>query len=182
MDEPRGRERQRQAALHRPVVVNQLTPADALIVGAPAYCGSMASPVKRLFEDCAVAGNPPVADRSRPWHSDLFRDKVGAAFTASATPHGGNEPVLHSILTMMHLDTLVVMPGQSEPILEHEGPPYGATAVRGPNGDREPSAAEQQAARALGRRVAEVSAWVAIGRAAWWKVAAPQAPRRMKTH
>jgi len=43
--------------------------ADALIVGAPTYFGSMASPVKRLFEDAATGAQRP--DRSRPWRHAL---------------------------------------------------------------------------------------------------------------
>lgn len=168
VDEPWAGESREDVAPRRAAVVNRLAAADALIVGAPAYFGSMASPVKRLFEDCAVAGNPPVSDRSRPWHGDLFRDKVGAAFTASATSHGGNEQALHSILTMlMHLGMLVVTPGQSEPILEHEDAPYGPTAISGPDGDRLPAVAEQRAAHELGQRVALITAWLRHGRAAW---------------
>jgi len=92
-----------------------LTAADALIVGAPAYFGVMASPVRRLFEDCLVTPTSPTIDHpSWPWQMDRFHDKVGAAFTASATPHGGNELALHSMLTLfMHLGMLVVTPGQS---------------------------------------------------------------------
>src|SRR5688572_24665167 len=66
----------------RAAVVNELAGADALVVGAPSYFGSMASPIKRLFEDCVTASHPPAVDRSRPWRSFRFRDKVGAAFTA----------------------------------------------------------------------------------------------------
>lgn len=153
--------RRRRAAL-----LNRLTTADAFVVGAPAYFGSMASPVKRFFEDCVTASSA-VLDRSRPWHHYLFRDKVGATFTTSATPHGGNEQALHSILTLlMHLGAIVVTPGQRGPILEHPAAPYGATAVVGPAGNRGPSAAEEEEARYLGRRVAEVATWVRDGRRA----------------
>jgi NAD(P)H dehydrogenase (quinone) len=152
----------------RAAVVNRLAGADALIVGAPSYFGSMASPVKRLLEDCVTASHPPVLDRSRPWRSFRFRDKVGAAFTASGTPHGGNEQTLLSILTLfMHLGMLVVTPGQRPPVLLDAGAPYGATAIAGPAGDQPPTVAEQEEARALGRRVAEVAAWVRWGRADW---------------
>jgi len=165
-----GDENPGDMALRRATVVNQLASADALIVGAPAYFGSMASPVKRLFEDCVAAGNPPVFDRSRPWHGHLLRDKVGAAFTASATPHGGNEQALHSILTMMmHLGMVIVTPGQHEPILENDAAPYGATAVVGANGDRTPTAVEQEEARLLGQRVARVTLWLQRGRTLWEK-------------
>jgi NAD(P)H dehydrogenase (quinone) len=173
LEEPRPGETEDDVARRRAIAVNQLAMADALIVGAPSYFGSMAAPVKRLFEDCLTA-SPPPTDRSRPWRSYLFGDKVGAAFTASGTPHGGNEQTLHSILTMlMHLGMVVVTPGQGEPILEDEASPYGATAIAGPGGDRVPSAAEQDAALALGERVARVTTWLALGRAEWDKSRVP---------
>lgn len=121
--------------LRRAIVAGELAAADALIVGSPAYFGSMASPMKRFFEDCATATNPPIADRSRPWRQYLFRNKVGAAFTASGTSHGGNEQTLHSILTMMmHFGMVIATPGQREPILENLSAPYGPTLVTGPKG------------------------------------------------
>jgi NAD(P)H dehydrogenase (quinone) len=152
----------------RAILLNQLTAADALIVGSPSYFGSMAAPLKRLFEDCTTADGPQARDRSRPWRHHRFRDKVGAAFTASGTPHGGNEQTLLSILTMlMHLGMIVVTPGQRPPILEHEAAPYGATAISGADGRRLPSDLEQEEARALGEQVARVASWVRRGRQAW---------------
>src|SRR4051794_34466187 len=155
-------------AMRRAEIVGELAAADALIVGAPSYFGSMASPVKRLFEDCATAANPTILDRTRPWRHYLFRDKPGAAFAASATPHGGNEQTLHSILTMlMHLGMIVVTPGQRPPILEDPSAPYGATLVTGPKGARTPDEREAEEARALGERVAMVATWLAHGRQEW---------------
>jgi NAD(P)H dehydrogenase (quinone) len=151
----------------REVLMERLRVADALIVGAPAYYGSMASPVKRFFEDVLTASTAPPVDRTRPWRRDLLRDKVGAAFTASATPHGGNELALHSILTMfMHLGMLVVTPGQAEPLLLNPAAPYGATAVAGATGDHPPTAEEEAAARELGLRVARIASVIRAGRAA----------------
>jgi NAD(P)H dehydrogenase (quinone) len=110
IEELRPGESQADMAARRAVVLNQLIAADAIVVGAPSYFGSLASPVKRLFEDCATASAPPTTDRSRPWRHHRFRDKVGAAFSGSATPHGGNEQTLHSILTlMMHLGMIDVV-------------------------------------------------------------------------
>lgn len=156
--------------MRRATVVGKLGSADAFVIGAPAYFGSMASPVKRLFEDCATASNPPATDRSRPWRHYLFRDKPGGAFTTSATPHGGNEQALHSILTMMmHLGMIVVTPGQQMPILENDAAPYGATAITGAGGNRIPTNAEMDGARNLGQRVAEVATWLTWGRTEWEK-------------
>ncbi len=135
--------------------------AEALIVDAPAYFGGMASAVKRLLDDIATHNSPAFTERTRPWRHCLYRDKVGAAFTSSATPHRGNEMALHSILTlMMHLGMIVVTPGQHEPLLEPVAAPYGATTVAGPQGNREATGEEQEAARELGQRVAEITAWL----------------------
>jgi NAD(P)H dehydrogenase (quinone) len=158
-------------AQRRAVVLNQLTGADALIVGAPAYFGTVASPVKRLFEDALVANAAPGGDRSRAWQLHQFRNKVGAAFIGSGTPHGGNEMGLHSILTLfMHLGMVVVTPGQAEPLLENPSAPYGATAVTGAAGDKLPSPVEQAEAVALGKRVAQLATWLSLGRTEWDKL------------
>jgi NAD(P)H dehydrogenase (quinone) len=144
-------------------LLNTLSRSHAVIAGSPAYFGSLASPLKRFFEDSASAESA-VLDRSRPWHHYIFRDKVGAAFTSSATPHGGNEQALHSILTlMMHLGMIVATPGQRGPILEHQAAPYGATAVTGPRGQHSPSEREVEEARYLGRRVATLAGWLRAG-------------------
>lgn len=157
-----------QMELRRARTVSRFVNADAIIVGAPAYFGSMASPIKRLFEDCVTAAVAPASDPSRPWRHHLFRNKVGAAFASSATPHGGNEMTLTSILTlMMHMGMLIVTPGQREPLLEHVAAPYGASSVSGAKGDAPLSAEEAQAARELGERVAEVTQWMVRGRLAW---------------
>jgi len=145
-------------------LVNTLALTNAVIAGSPSYFGSLASPLKRFFEECATAESA-VLDRSRPWHHYLFRDKVGAAFTSSATPHGGNEQTLHSILTlMMHLGLVVATPGQRGPILEHQAAPYGATAISGSGGDHPLSEQEAEEARYLGQRVATLAGWLRIGR------------------
>lgn len=148
----------------RTVLLNRLAQADAFIIGSPAYFGSLAASLKRFFEDVGVASSP-LLDRTRPWHHYLFRDKPGAAFVTSATPHGGNEQALQSILTlMMHLGMLVVTPGQRGPILDQPAAPYGATAITGPSGHRGLTEAEIGEARDLGQRLAEVAMRLRVGR------------------
>lgn len=168
IDLPLPGEDEQAVALRRAPLLNRLTAADALIVGAPSYFGSMASPLKRFFEDCLTASNPPQHDRSRPWYAESLRDKVGAAFTASATQHGGNEQGLHSMLTlMMHLGMIIVTPGQEPPLLINEAAPYGATAIAGAEGRQLAQLPELTAARDLGQRVARLTAWLKLGRTAW---------------
>jgi NAD(P)H dehydrogenase (quinone) len=167
IDELRPGESEAERNQRREILMERLRVADALIVGAPAYYGSMASPVKRFFEDVLTAGTAPPVDRTRPWRRGLLRDKVGAAFTASATPHGGNELTLHSILTMfMHLGMLVVTPGQAEPLLANPAAPYGATAIAGASGDEQLTAEDKIAARELGIRVARIAGVLRAGYAA----------------
>ena len=103
IDQLKAGETESERTQRRAVLLQRLAAADAVIIGAPAYFGGMASVLKRFLEDVLTAEAPPPVDRSRPWHVTILRDKVGAAFTASATPHGGNEMALHSILTfLMH--------------------------------------------------------------------------------
>lgn len=164
----------------RAQLLNRIAAADAVVVGAPSYFGSMASPVKRFFEDCLTAEFPLLADRSRAWRVWRFHDKIGAAFTSSGTPHGGNEKTLRSILTMlMHLGMIVVTPGQADPLLEHQGAPYGPTAVTGPAGDWSPEVAERECARELGRQVVEKALWLRWGKEEWGRLRQvhPDVPR-----
>jgi len=168
ISDPRPDEDEDAMRQRRTQLLHRLTSADAIIIGSPSYFGGPASPLKRFFEDCLTDDTPPETDRSRPWRHDRFRNKVGAAFTASGTPHGGNEETLRSILTMlMHLGMLVVTPGQRSPILEHAAAPYGATAVSGADGRRLPDREEQDEARDLGEQVARIAAWLRDGRGAW---------------
>ncbi len=168
IDELRPGEDEGAMRVRRAATVNKLTMADALIVGSPGYFGGMAAAVHRLFEDCATAAGTPGVDRTRPWRHYLFKDKVGGAFAATGTPHGGNEQTLLSILTMfMHFGMIPVTPGQQQPILENEGAPYGATTITGPTGDRSPTPDEEDQARRLGQRVAEVATWIVTGATEW---------------
>ena len=95
IEELRPGEKVEDMERRRSNILKQVAKADALIVGAPAYFGGMASAVKRLLEDIATHNSPAFTERTRPWRHYLYRDKVGAAFTSSATPHGGNEMALH---------------------------------------------------------------------------------------
>lgn len=89
--------------------------------------------------------------------------KVGAAFTRTASQHGGQESTLFSIFTtlMHHGMVLVGLPysfkGQMRGDEVTGGAPYGATTIAGGDGSRKPSETELEGARFLGGRVAEVA-------------------------
>jgi NAD(P)H dehydrogenase (quinone) len=165
VDQLRASESEAERNQRRAVLLQRLESADALIVGSPAYFGSMASPVKRFFEDVLTAQAPPPVDRSRPWYRGILHDKVGAAFTASGTAHGGNETALHSMLTLlMHVGAIIVTPVEEHIPLETQTAPYGAIAVSGPTADQPPDAEALQSARVLGSRVARVATWLREGK------------------
>ena len=88
------------------VKADDLLDYDAIVVGSPTYYGSMAGPIKHLFDD-AVAN-----------HGKLD-GKVGAAFSSSANIGGGNETTIMSIIEAMLIAGCVVQ-GDSQG--DHYGP------------------------------------------------------------
>ena len=98
------------------------------------------------------------------WARGALNGKVGAAFTASATQHGGQETTLFSIITnLLHFGMTIVgldygFAGQMSNAEVTGGAPYGATTIAGGDGSRQPSANELDGARYLGRRVADTAA------------------------
>ena len=101
------------------------------------------------------------------WMRGALNGKVGAAFTSTASQHGGQETTLFSIITnLMHLGmTIVGLPYsfQGQMTLEEisGGSPYGATTIAAGDGSRMPSENELDGARHQGRLVAETAAKLA---------------------
>ena len=101
------------------------------------------------------------------WARGALNGKVGAAFTSTATQHGGQETTLFSLITnLLHFGMVVVglpysFQGQMRLDEVTGGAPYGATTIAGGDGSRQPSATELDGARYLGRHVAEIAAKVA---------------------
>jgi NAD(P)H dehydrogenase (quinone) len=126
----------------------ELADYDALVLGAPTRYGIMSAELKLLL------------DQTGPlWNKGLLVDKVGSAFTSVATPHGGHETTLWSIMTpMANLGLIIVPPGYTDPIMFQGGSPYGATSTTGGGAVAEPDLA---AARHQGKRVAEVTEMIA---------------------
>lgn len=122
---------------------------DAIVVGTGTRFGRMSSQMAAFWD---AAGGL--------WARGALNGKVGAAFTSTATQHGGQETTLFSIITnLLHFGMTVVgldygHAGQ----MGHEevvgGAPYGATTIAGGDGSRQPSATELEGARYLGARVA----------------------------
>ena len=87
--------------------------------------------------------------------------KPAAAFTSSATMHGGQESTLLTmLLPLLHHGMVIVGIPFSEADLSTTrsgGSPYGASHVAGDNDDPEPTDEEKRLARALGKRVAQTA-------------------------
>lgn len=133
--------------------VDELEQYDAIIVGSPTRFGRVASQMANFWDQTGGV-----------WFQGKLVGKVGAAFTSTATQHGGQETTLFSILTtlMHHGMVLVGLPysfqGQMRVDEVTGGAPYGATTIAGGDGSRQPSATELDGARFLGKHAAEVAA------------------------
>ena len=98
------------------------------------------------------------------WARGALNGKVGAAFTSTATQHGGQETTLFSLITnMLHFGMTIVgldygFAGQSGHDKVRGGAPYGATTIAGGDGSRQPDEDELAGARYLGARVARTAA------------------------
>ncbi|MBB5208874.1 NAD(P)H:quinone oxidoreductase [Chiayiivirga flava] len=129
---------------------SDLAQCAALIVGSPTRFGNMAAPLKHFIDTTAAE-----------WASGTLIGKPGAAFTSTATQHGGQESTLLSMLVpLLHHGLVIVGLPYSEPALtstQTGGSPYGASHVAGPDNDRPLSDDEKTLARALGRRVADIA-------------------------
>ena len=90
--------------------------------------------------------------------------KVGAAFTSSATQHGGQETTLFSIITnLLHFGmTIVGLPYSHQGQMSVDeivgGAPYGATTIAGGDGSRQPTLIDLAGARHQGELVARTAA------------------------
>ncbi len=133
--------------------VADLANYDAIIVGTGTRFGRMSSQMANFLDQAGGL-----------WASGALNGKVGAAFSASATQHGGQETTLFSIITnLLHFGMVIVGMdyGYGAQMTLDEivgGAPYGATTIAGGDGSRQPSGKELDGARYQGRRVAEVAA------------------------
>lgn len=126
---------------------------DAIVVGAPTRFGRMPSQMASFWDTTGGL-----------WFNGALVGKVGAAFTSTASQHGGQETTLFSIITnLLHHGMTIVgldygFKGQMGVDEVRGGSPYGATTIAGGDGSRQPHAEELASARYLGERVARTAA------------------------
>lgn len=132
--------------------IAELADYDAIIVGTGTRFGRMASQMANFLDQAGGL-----------WAKGALHGKVGAAFTSTATQHGGQETTLFSIITnLLHFGMLIVgldygFAGQMKLDEVTGGSPYGTTTIAGGDGSRQPTQNELDAARYQGRRVAETA-------------------------
>ena len=132
--------------------VNDLPNYDAIVIGAPTRYGRMPSQMAAFLDQTGGL-----------WAKGALNGKVGAAFTSSATQHGGQETTQFSIITnLLHLGMVIVglpysFAGQMT-LDEITGcSPYGASTIAGGQGQRQPSKNELDGARHQGELVAQTA-------------------------
>lgn len=132
--------------------ISELPDYDAIIIGAPTRFGRMPAQMAAFLDQAGGL-----------WARGALNGKVGAAFTSTATQHGGQEVTLFSIITnLLHFGmTIVGLPYsfQGQMTLDEivGGSPYGATTIAGGQGQRQPSVIELDGARFQGKLVAETA-------------------------
>lgn len=133
--------------------VAELENYDAIIVGTGTRFGRMSSQMAAFLDQAGGL-----------WMRGALHGKVGAAFSSSATQHGGQETTLFSIITnLLHFGmTIVGLPYSHQGQMSMDeivgGAPYGATTVAGGDGSRQPSEIDLAGARHQGELVAKTAA------------------------
>ncbi|MDX3385828.1 flavodoxin family protein [Streptomyces niveiscabiei] len=120
--------------------------AEGLVLAAPTYYGMVSSPFKRFLESTSPL-----------WGQGLLADRVATCLTASTQRHGGREATLTSLHhTLCHWGCWVAGSDPADPITRAAGgTAYGLAAD---NTQGRPAPAERAAARALGHRLAGLTA------------------------
>jgi NAD(P)H dehydrogenase (quinone) len=136
--------------------VEELPNYDAIVVGVGTRYGRMASQMAAFLDQTGAL-----------WAKGALNGKVGAAFTSTATQHGGQEMTLFSIIAnLLHLGLVIVglpysFKGQMKVDEVVGGSPYGATTITASDGTRQPSETELAGARFQGDLVAKTAAAMA---------------------
>lgn len=131
--------------------LDDLRGADGVIFGTPTRYGNMTAQMKKLIDSTA-----------KLWLEGAMEGKPAGLFTSTATTHGGQETTLLTMMVpLIHLGMIIVGVPYSTPGMLHTegrgGTPYGPTTVAGSQNELKPTSEDLEIARALGRRVAEIT-------------------------
>lgn len=134
-----------------------LKDADAIIFGSPTYMGSVSWQFKR-FADAS----------SKPWFAQIWKDKLAAGFTNSATMNGDKHSTLHYMITLAMQHSMLwvgtgMMAANSKSAqrddINYVGSFAGAMAQSPSDASAEegPPKGDLETAKLFGKRVAEVA-------------------------
>lgn len=132
--------------------ISDLEHYDAIIMGTGTRFGRISSQMANFLDQAGGL-----------WARGALNGKVGAAFSSTATQHGGQETTLFNLITnMLHFGMVVVglpysFQGQTRMDEITGSSPYGVTTITGGDGSRQPSENELAGARFQGRHVAEIA-------------------------
>ena len=125
-----------------------------LALGSPTHFGNMSAALKHFWDRSSSA-----------WFGGQLANKPACVFTSAASPHGGQEATLLSmIIPLLHHGMLIVGLPYSESALMQThggGTPYGASHHAGFEGTRAIDDAERELCVALGERIARIAARLA---------------------
>ena len=129
--------------------MEDLIEADAVLFGSPTRFGNMCAQLRQYL------------DMTGPlWVKGQLVGKPAGVFCSTSTVHGGQETTLISMMFgLLHHGMIIVGIPYSEKGLfaTGGGSPYGASSISGPRAETSPTEDDLKLAKALGRRVAEIT-------------------------
>jgi len=132
------------------VTLDDLRHCSGLALGSPTRFGNIAAPLGHFLSQTTPL-----------WMEGALIGKPGSVFTSSASPHGGQETTLFSMMIpLLHHGMVIMGIPYSEPQLVQTklgGTPYGASHVAGATGEHAVSDDEKHLAFFQGKRLAEIA-------------------------
>ncbi|MFP4376884.1 MAG: NAD(P)H:quinone oxidoreductase [Spirochaetales bacterium] len=132
--------------------VEDLRWPDAVVFGVPTRYGNMPGQFRNFFDQAGQL-----------WMDGATIGKVATVMSSSGTQHGGQETtILTTQITLQHLGYIIVgLPYSYQGHGYMEGvsgvTPYGASTIVGPDGSRQPSDNELNAARFQAEHAAKIA-------------------------
>ncbi|MBI2296482.1 MAG: NAD(P)H:quinone oxidoreductase [Betaproteobacteria bacterium] len=130
--------------------LKDLVECAGIALGSPTRFGNMAAPMKYFWDSTGEL-----------WLKGTLAGRPAAVFTSTASPHGGQETTLVSMMMpLLHHGMVIVGLPYTEPELfttAGGGTPYGASHHAGHAGERPITEPERKLCLALGRRLAETA-------------------------
>jgi len=139
--------------------LDDLRECAGMALGSPTRFGNMAAPLKYFLDATGSL-----------WLSGVLAGKPAAVFTSTSTLHGGQESTLISMmLPLLHHGMLITgLPFSETDLLTTTsgGTPYGASHYAGNDSNLPVSEEEKRLCHSLGKRLAETSRALRLGRTA----------------